>query len=244
MALKLEGPFQSRTAHMEVLTMSAKTLIRRSALALGLFLIPPMAGSVQTPLVNEDIDLFLAGSGNESCGCANVLIILDNGSYWSNTYTLPDGTNTTKIDMEKAALAAVIPQLNDKIRLGIMMGGQTGADSQYSAPNNNSKVQGGVIRYAMRPMNATNRASLLTFIAGLDKTSDKSSSDPSYARMMHTSFEYFGGKSLFLATPWFLPGFQPTGLCSGGGCLKYITPTSGSILYPPYSSSGVGTLPN
>src|SRR6266699_2625699 len=133
--------------------MNAKT--SRILLLFGACLLALRAGAQQTPVVNEDIDLYLATTGvGSTCGCSNVLIFLDNASYWSNTYTPPFGANTTRFASEIAALNQIIPSLSGSVNVGIMMGVLNGSDSTYPAPNTNSKILGGVVRYALRPMTA------------------------------------------------------------------------------------------
>lgn len=215
--------------------MKARILLK---LALATCLLGMLAtAGAGTPVVNEDIDLFLGATPpNSSCSCANVLIMLDNQSAWGNVYTQPDGTKTSRFDIEVAALNKVIPNLGGSLQLGLMMAPLGGNDTNYSLANNN--MFGGVVRYAIRPMTATNSANLLSLINGLDRSSDQSNPQPGYAMMMHDAYNYFAGNTLYKTSKWAYPSTVCTKNCS-----VYTTPKP-SPYYPPYSPAGSSASPN
>ena len=104
---------------------------------------------VSLPAAAEDIDIFVGGAGGGSA--ANVLVIIDNTSNWAdNAQHWPGGEVQGQAELE--ALIAVVPTLKDNINVGLMLFNQNGSGTCCS---------GGYIRYAMQPMNATNRAALL-----------------------------------------------------------------------------------
>jgi type IV pilus assembly protein PilY1 len=100
----------------------------------------------------EDIDIFVAGSGGSSV--ANVLIILDNTSNWArNDQHWPGGVFQGQAEL--LAIKTAIANLNDKVNVGLEMINDNGGGNCCTA---------GYLRYAMRPMNNTNKASLTALL--------------------------------------------------------------------------------
>ena len=133
----------------------------------------------------EDIDIFVGGAGGSSS--ANVLVIIDNTSNWADqAQHWPGGEVQGQAELE--ALIAVIPTLTDSVSVGLMLFNQNGQGNCCS---------GGYIRYAMQPMNATNRTALLAelnnVLTNFAKPENKAASNASYSMALFDAFKYFGG---------------------------------------------------
>ncbi|MET0660856.1 MAG: pilus assembly protein PilY, partial [Steroidobacteraceae bacterium] len=121
----------------------------------------------------EDIDLFV-GAQSTSIDLPNVLLILDNTANWTQAF-----------DNEMTALRDVFQSLPDnKINVGVMFAAETS-----SADNN---VQGGYVRAAIRPMNATNKPLYASMFTALDVGKDKGNSGQS-SLVMAEAYRYFVG---------------------------------------------------
>src|SRR5579863_8846493 len=94
-------------------------ILGRLALAICLLGMLATAGA-GVPVVNEDIDLFLGATPpNAGCGCANVMLIIDNSSNWgSNSFVLADGTKNTPFYFEQQALDSVITGVGSSLQVG------------------------------------------------------------------------------------------------------------------------------
>lgn len=129
----------------------------------------------------QDTDLFVDNPGADD-RLPNVLIILDNTANWSAS-----AAGTTKFALEKAALQSVFSQLPEgKFNIGMMLFSETGGG--------NGNPSGGYVRYAIREMDATNKASLGSLIAGLGINADKGNG-AEYALAMHEAYLYFKGQN-------------------------------------------------
>jgi type IV pilus assembly protein PilY1 len=166
---------------LEGMTMKSANLKLRWALLLT------CAFTLALPLVTtaEDIDIFVGGAGGS--GNANVLVIIDNTSNWADAaQKWPGGEVQGQAELE--ALIAVVPKLTDSVNVGLMMFNQNGLGSCCS---------GGYIRYAMQPMNATNRAKLLAelnnILTNFNDPLNKAASNASYSMALFDAFKYLGG---------------------------------------------------
>lgn len=133
----------------------------------------------------DDIDLYTGGPSITGAS-TNVLIFLDNSANWSNSNP---GMGTTQGAAELAALKSIIDTLPDSVNLAIMMHSKTGSDV-------NSYV-----RYAMRPMNATNRARLKEVFdditaAGPTSAVEKVAQSANGDTAIEQIFRYFNGLTL------------------------------------------------
>ncbi|MFC5300494.1 PilC/PilY family type IV pilus protein [Azospira restricta] len=132
----------------------------------------------------DDIDLYVGGeqvTGAET----NVVIFLDNSANWSNA----SGWPATQGEAELDALKAVIDTLNDSINVGVMMHTRTGTTS------------GAYVRFAVRPMNATNRAKLKEVFDDIKSTApnapqDKVAQSADGDHAIEEVFRYFNSKAL------------------------------------------------
>ena len=133
----------------------------------------------------EDIDIFVGGAGNSVI--ANALIVVDNTSNWAdNAQHWPGGEYQGQAELE--ALIQVIPTLNEGVNIGLMLFNQNG---------NGSCCSGGYMRFAMKPMNATNRAALIAelnnILANFTSPLNKAASNASYSMALFDTFKYLGG---------------------------------------------------
>ena len=195
------------------------------------------AAGAGVPVVNEDIDLFLGATPpNAGCGCANVIMIVDNSSNWSaNSFVINDGTKNTPLYFFQQAMDTVITSVGSSIQLGMILSQNNGNDSVYNGSNDGAL--GGVVRFALRPMNTSNKTNFITMINGLDGSSDQAGPAASPALTMHTAYEYFTGKSLAKTSAWAVP----SSVCSHS-CSIYTTANPGPY-FPPYSAAGAGQSP-
>ena len=86
----------------------------------------------------EDIDIFSGSSGGSG---ANVLVIVDNTTNWSDKKQKWPG-NEVQGQAELEALIAVVPTLNDNVNVGLMLFNENGLTNCCS---------GGYIRHAYLP---------------------------------------------------------------------------------------------
>lgn len=138
----------------------------------------------QALAAGEDIDIFTGASG----GTANnprVLIILDNSANWSRQSQkwLPQGTSQG--EAEARAISNVISKMDDSISVGLM-------ELVTSGPGD-----GGFIRSAIKPMNATNKAAfkntLKTIETNVNDPLEKSGSNIGYGNLMYDAYNYLTG---------------------------------------------------
>ena len=137
--------------------------------------------SHQALAAGEDIDIFTGASG----GTANnprILIILDNSSNWSrmDQKWLPKGT--TQGEAEARAISNVISKMDESVSVGLMeMVTKGGGD-------------GGFIRSAIRPMNATNKAAFKSTLkeieTGVHVALEKGPASNGYGNLMYDAYNY------------------------------------------------------
>ena len=140
-----------------------------------------MLSTHQALAAGDDIDIFTGSSG----GTANnprVLIILDNSSNWSRQAQkwLPKGTSQG--EAEARAISAVISKMDDSVSVGLM-------ELVTGGPGD-----GGFIRSAIKPMNATNKAAfnqtLKTIETNINGPLEKSGSNIGYGNLMYDAYNY------------------------------------------------------
>lgn len=144
-------------------------------------------GIVLAPLrtLADDIDIFVGSSGGTATN-ANVLIVLDNTSNWSmQAQHWPGGI--TQGQSEVNAIKNVIGTLNGSINVGLM---------EFTTGSGGGN-DGGFIRQAVKPMNATNistfQTKLTTIYNNINSTDEKQNSSMPYGILMFDAFKYFGG---------------------------------------------------
>lgn len=156
--------------------MRYPTLLKVIGFAVIVSALTPGAGA-------EDIDLF-AGPVGVNSGAPNVLFVIDNTANWaSKQQGWPDGLTQGQAEMR--AIRQVVSNLDASINVGVMMLSPT------------TGIQGGMVPFAVQPMNDANRAKLITFLdQRYDNITDpnwKASTSASYGSAMFDAFKYFGG---------------------------------------------------
>lgn len=136
--------------------------------------------------IAEDIDIFV-GSSSGTKSNPNVLIVLDNTSNWSRaSQKWPEGEEQGQ--SEVSAIKSVIEGLDDQVNVGLMtfVTGGTANDN------------GGYIRYAIRPMNSTNKtafsSTLTTIYNNITSPEEKRNSGTAYGNLMYDIYNYFAGR--------------------------------------------------
>lgn len=147
-----------------------------------------LLSSHQALAAGDDIDIFTGASGGTSNN-PRILIILDNSSNWSRQAQkwLPKGT--AQGEAEARAISAVISKMDDSVSVGLM-----------ELVTKGGQGDGGFIRQAIKPMNATNKAAfnatLKTIENNINGPLEKSSSSIGYGNLMYDAYNYFtSGKS-------------------------------------------------
>ncbi|MEO5331046.1 MAG: PilC/PilY family type IV pilus protein [Magnetococcus sp. YQC-5] len=125
--------------------------------------------------VHDDTDLFLANP-NVTSNRPNVLIILDNTANWNQAFT-----------NEKSALISVVSNLSEVFNVGLMMFPETG--------NGNDSVDGGYVRFAIRPMDSNNKTVLTSIVSNLDKGANPGDkgNNATTALAMYEAYLYYSG---------------------------------------------------
>ncbi len=141
-----------------------------------------LLSSTQALAAGDDIDIFTGASG----GTANnprILIILDNSANWSRQSQkwLPKGTSQG--EAEARAISNVISKMDDSVSVGLM-------ELVTGGPGD-----GGFIRSAIKPMNATNKAAfkntLKTIETNINDPLEKAGSNIGYGNLMYDAYNYF-----------------------------------------------------
>lgn len=135
----------------------------------------------------EDIDIFSVDEGT-NLNVPNVLIVLDNTSNWSRaSQQWPGGEDQGQ--SEVAAIKQVINELEDgALNIGLM---------EYVTGGSSGDTDFGYIRSHIRPMNATNKASLSaklqTIYDNINSPDEKRSSSNPYGNIMWDIYNYLAG---------------------------------------------------
>jgi type IV pilus assembly protein PilY1 len=165
--------------------MALVNILRNLILAAGL--LAPAA------VFADDIDLFKGGTpitGQKP----NVLIIVDNSANWNrNDQGWPIGKQG---ESELQAMSNVIGSLTGDVRLGLMM---------FVKGTGQSK-DGGYVRFAIRDMDATNRAAFQAMLAGIkpvfndERTGQQvAAANSDYGALMYEAFLYFSNSTPYAA---------------------------------------------
>lgn len=133
----------------------------------------------------EDIDIFV-GNTSSSTGNPNVLIVLDNTSNWARqSQQWPGGEQQGQSEVD--AIKTVINTLDASINVGLMefVTGGTANDN------------GGFIRYAVRPMDSTNKSTLSSILTNIYTSAaspvEKRNSNTPYGNLIADAYNYFAG---------------------------------------------------
>jgi type IV pilus assembly protein PilY1 len=169
----------------------AQMLVAGSVLAFGL---------TASRSVAEDIDIYAGGGSAQN---PNVLFVIDNSSNWAAANQgWPDGLKQGQSELN--SLRLLVDQLDESVNVGLMM----------FTEGSGSNRDGGYIRFAVRPMNPTNKAALQQLIGtgtcsnsnntlnGTPNCIYKNYNEPSekvgtsktnYSAALFEAFKYFGG---------------------------------------------------
>ncbi|EKE18127.1 MAG: hypothetical protein ACD_10C00115G0001, partial [uncultured bacterium] len=141
-----------------------------------------------TPLngIAEDIDIFVGTTAGGSSGNPNVLIVLDNTSNWARqSQQWPGGEQQGQSEAD--AIKTVIATLDDRINVGLM----------EFVTSGNANNNGGFVRYAIRPMNASNKSTLSTTLTtiynDINSPDEKRNSNTPYGNLTADIYNYFAG---------------------------------------------------
>jgi type IV pilus assembly protein PilY1 len=144
-----------------------------------------------TPLIAaaDDIDIFTGASGGSAVN-PRILIVLDNTSNWARqSQKWPDGSSQGQ--SEANAIKTVLADLDGSMSLGLM----------EFVTGGNANDDGGFIRYAVRPMNSTNRTAfashLTTIHDNVNSPDEKRNSNTPYGDLMYDAYNYFAGANSF-----------------------------------------------
>lgn len=164
-------------------------MIRTSArTALAVALGVSLAGAPFTAGA-DDIDIFTGASAGASIN-PRILIVLDNTSNWARqNQKWPGGL--TQGQSEASAIKRLLPELDGTVNLGLM---------EY-VTGGNANMDGGFIRYAIRPMNDANKTSfetqLTTIYNNINSPDEKRNSNTPYGNLMYDVYNYLAGADSF-----------------------------------------------
>jgi type IV pilus assembly protein PilY1 len=169
------------------MTPITRFLPRQRVLGLALGLSGALA-LLPFPAGADDIDIFTGASAGTNVN-PRILIVLDNTSNWARqNQKWPGGV--TQGQSEANAIKRVLAEVNGSVSIGLMefVTGGTANDN------------GGFIRYAIRPMDATNKAALgtqlTTIYNNINSPDEKRNSNTPYGNLMYDVYNYLaGGKS-------------------------------------------------
>jgi hypothetical protein len=134
----------------------------------------------------DDIDIFVGASAGAT-QTPNVLVVLDNTSNWARqSQQWPGGLQQGQSEV-RALSTAINAARSGSLNLGIM----------EFVTEGNANQQGGFIRYAVRNMDLTNKASvtstLNTIFGAVTSPTEKRNSNTPYGDLMYDVYNYFAG---------------------------------------------------
>jgi hypothetical protein len=137
----------------------------------------------------EDIDIFTGTSGGTSVN-PRILIVLDNTANWSRqSQQWPGGLQQGQ--SEARAIRNLLPALDGGVSLGLM----------EFVTGGNANDDGGFIRSAIRPLDATAKASfgarLDTIYNGINSPDEKHNANTPYGNLMFDVYNYFAGADAY-----------------------------------------------
>ncbi|QOL48389.1 pilus assembly protein [Massilia litorea] len=160
---------------------SSVTNTLAGALACALAATPLVAGA-------DDIDIFTGASAGASIN-PRILIVLDNTSNWSRQNQ--KWPSASQGQSEVNAIKRLVAELDGSVSLGMM----------EFVTGGNANDDGGFIRYAVRPMNETNRAAfstqLTTIYGNITSPDEKRNSNTPYGNLMYDVYNYFAGANSY-----------------------------------------------
>ncbi|MFC0254498.1 pilus assembly protein [Massilia consociata] len=159
------------------------------------------------PAGADDIDIFTGASAGATDN-PRILIVLDNTSNWARqSQKWPGGVSQGQ--SEANAIKRVLSEVDGSISMGLM----------EFVTGGNANQDGGFIRYAIRPMDATNKAALgnqlTTIYNNINSPDEKRNSNTPYGNLMYDVYNYFAGELSYS------PSAVVSSKADGGG---YTTP--------------------
>jgi hypothetical protein len=153
-------------------------ILRCCALAISLIVAPTCATA-------DDIDIFTGASAGSAIN-PRILIVVDNTSNWARqSQKWPGGLSQGQAEMQ--AIQTMIASLNDSVNVGLM----------EFVTGGNANTDGGYVRSAIKPMNATNKASfnsaLATIYNNITASTEKRNSNTAYGNLMYDAYNYYAG---------------------------------------------------
>jgi type IV pilus assembly protein PilY1 len=166
----------------------------------------PLLGALApaTTGLAEDTDIYATDNG--AANNPNVLVIIDNSANWAAANQgWPGGIKQGQSELK--ALRTVIADLDENVNLGLMM----------FTPGGGTNEDGGYVRFAVRTMNATNKAAFQEMLGDPASCTDGANSlnntpnciyqnfssgslnesvgtaKTDYSATMFEAFKYFGG---------------------------------------------------
>ena len=180
----------------------------RPAAALALALSTSLAG-MPIRAAADDIDIFTGASGGSAVN-PRILIVLDNTSNWSrHSQQWPGGLQQGQ--SEARAISSLLPTLDSTVSMGLM----------EFVTGGNANDDGGFIRSAIRPLDATAKSTFTTQLSNIysnvTSPDEKRNSNTPYGDLMYDVYNYFAGANAFS------PSAVIASLADGDG---YTTPYS------------------
>jgi hypothetical protein len=160
----------------------------RPAAALALALSASLAG-MPIRAAADDIDIFTGASGGSAVN-PRILIVLDNTSNWSrHSQQWPGGLQQGQ--SEARAISSLLPTLDSTVSMGLM----------EFVTGGNANDDGGFIRSAIRPLDATAKTSftsqLATIYGNVTSPDEKRNSNTPYGDLMYDVYNYFAGADAY-----------------------------------------------
>lgn len=134
----------------------------------------------------EDIDIFSVDESN-IVARPNVLIVLDNSANWSRAAQQWPG-GEVQGQSESDAIKTVVADLDDSVNIGLM---------EYITGGTSADQDSAMVRFHMRPMTATNKASLIsaltTIYNNINDPNEKRNQGNPFGNLFWDVYNYLAG---------------------------------------------------
>jgi Tfp pilus tip-associated adhesin PilY1 len=146
-------------------------------------------GALPSIVAAEDIDIFTGASAGASIN-PRILVVLDNTSNWARqSQQWPGGAQQGQ--SEASAIKTVLDGIGSNINLGLM---------EY-VTDGTANDNGGFIRFAVKPMDTTNKADLgsrlSTIKDDINGVHEKRNSNTPYGNLMYDAYNYYAGAAAY-----------------------------------------------
>ncbi|MEH6436615.1 pilus assembly protein [Massilia sp. DD77] len=143
------------------------------------------------PAGADDIDIFTGASAGTGVN-PRILIVLDNTSNWARQNQ--KWPSATQGQAEANAIKRVLNELDGSVSMGLM----------EFVTGGNANQDGGFVRYAIRPMDATNKAAfgtqLTTIYNNINSPDEKRNSNTPYGNLLYDVYNYLAGANAYSPT--------------------------------------------